>query len=191
MDPDKINDHYTDSDPEEDNNKSASVENAHASASDTASASPRKTISFDTPEESDRPVTPVKKRHPVRKFFIWLIVIAVIVLTAAMYIRYFNPYVSDAKVTGYITNVERRGVFFKTYEGEMISRQKLTDPNHIYSRDFYFTVPSDSLARVLQGMQGTGHPVTLIYDRYWGMLPWRGGSTIVITGIDKEADNQD
>lgn len=201
MDPDKLNDYYTDSESEK---QSENPVTSHSSHSSKAAQMPngytaepgKRTISFDTPENSgtdestypDKPVAK-NKRHFFRKFMLWLLVIAVLGLTAVIYIRYFNPYISDAKVTGYVTNVERRGVIFKTYEGEMISQQKLADPNHIYSRDFFFTVPDDSLARQLQSVQGTGRPVTLTYDKYWGVLPWRGGSGIVITAIDTPPDN--
>ena len=48
------------------------------------------------------------------------------------------------------------------------------------------TVADDALARRLQTLQGTGRPVTVSYERFYGTLPWRGGSTSVITGIVSE-----
>ncbi len=197
MHPDKINDFYTDySDRDSDKRPEENGAPLSARTSNEQDTS-KTTINFDTPTGPEATSTtppigpaPQKKSHAFRKFLIWLTVIAAIALTAVIYIRYFNPYVTDAKVTGYITNIERRGIIFKTYEGEMISQQKLTDPNHIYSRDFFFTVPNDSLAKSLQEYQGSGRQVTLTYDRYWGVLPWRGGSTIVITAIEQPSNSQ-
>ena len=66
----------------------------------------------------------------------------------------------------------------------MISQSQLTDTTRVYSRDFYFSIPDDSLARVIQSYEGTGRPVTLTCKRYFGTLPWRGASKIVVTSID-------
>lgn len=130
---------------------------------------------------SDDPTPP--RRHTLRKALIWCAVIVTVVLAAIAWLRYFNPYVEDAKVTGYITSVERRGIIFKTFEGQMITNESLTDTTRVYSRDFAFSVPDDSLARTIQSWQGTGRPVTLTYKRYYGSLPWRGASLTVATAI--------
>ncbi len=104
-------------------------------------------------------------------------------LSVAFHIRYYVPYTSDTKTTGYITLVERRGLFFKTYEGEMISESHLNDTSQIYSRDFYFSIPNDSLGHLIQSYQGTGQKVTLTTQKYYGTLPWRGSQRIVVTGV--------
>lgn len=186
MHPDNTNDYYTD------NGQSPvtqSGETPNAVGNDASDSNQSSTISFGSGSDQT-PSNGKKKTHRWRKFLLWLTVIIVIVLSIAIYIRYFNPYVTDARVSGYVTNVEKRGLFFKTFEGEMISQQKLADPTHIYTRDFYFTVTNDSVADILQGIQGSGRLVTLTYDRYWGVLPWRGGSTIVVTGVLQDVGNQ-
>ena len=104
-------------------------------------------------------------------------------LSVAFHIRYYVPYTSDTKTTGYITLVERRGLFFKTYEGEMISESHLNDTSQIYSRAFYFSIPTDSLGRLIQSYQGTGQKVTLTTQKYYGTLPWRGSQRLVVTGV--------
>ncbi|WP_302574430.1 hypothetical protein [uncultured Duncaniella sp.] len=126
---------------------------------------------------------PIKKRRRARRRLIWFFLIVAIVLSVAFYIRYYVPYTSDTKTTGYITLVERRGLFFKTYEGEMISESHLNDTSQIYSRDFYFSIPNDSLGRLIQSYQGTGQKVTLTTQKYYGTLPWRGSQRIVVTGV--------
>ena len=135
-------------------------------------------IDFDTPA----PSAP-KRRHRGRKVLAWIVFICLIVLGAWFYIRYFNPYDTEARASGYITNVEKRGIIFKTFEAEMISERALADTTRVYTRDFTFSVRSDSLARILQPLQGTGRKVTVVYERYYGMLPWRGGSPCVVTGV--------
>ena len=72
---------------------------------------------------------------------------------------------------------------FKTFEGEMITNEMLTDTTRIYQRSVTFSVPDDSLARELQQRQSTGRPVILLTKRYHGSLPWRGASTTIVTDI--------
>lgn len=120
------------------------------------------------------------------RVWVWCVLaILAVALGVALWLRYFNPYVMDAKVAGYVTNVERRGILFKTYEGEMISEASLVDTTKIYQRDFMFSVENTSLARRLQSLQSTGRPVRLTYKRYYAPVPWRGASTVVVTAIDE------
>lgn len=125
-----------------------------------------------------------KRRHRGRRFLIWTIIICVLAIIGIGYFRYFNPYVTDSLITGYVSGVEKRGLIFKTYEADMITDNNLADTTRVYSRNLTVTIPSPEVARRLQQMQGTGQSVTLVTERYYGMLPWRGGSTIVVTAID-------
>lgn len=172
-------DYFLDGEPDESSAPAATP----APAPPTPEASDPKVIDFSgSPTPSPAP----KRRHRGRKVLAWVIFICVIVLAAGFYIRYFNPYVTEARASGYISNVEKRGIIFKTFEAEMISESALADTTRIYTRDFTFTIASDSLARILQPLQGTGRKVTVVYERYYGMLPWRGGSPCVVTGIVQE-----
>ncbi len=154
-----------------------------------------KSISFETESSSADssagsaaadPVQPAAPRKPrrARKFLTWVVCISIAVIAVTIYIRYFNPYVTDARTRGYVTQVERRGIIFKTFEGEMISESALTDTTRVYSRDFNFTIPDDSLALRLQAVQGTGRQVTLTYKKYYATVPWRGSSVNVVTAVE-------
>ena len=100
------------------------------------------------------------------------------------YQRYFNPYITDAQKTGYIMSVEKRGLFFKTYEGSMLSETALEDTNKVYQRDFSFSFENDSIAKEVMKMQDTGKKITLHYKQYYGVLPWRGSSRSIITDVN-------
>lgn len=126
---------------------------------------------------------PVRKRRRTHRRLVWFLLIVFIVLCTAFYIRYFVPYTSDTLTTGYITLVEKRGLFFKTFEGEMISESMLADTSKVYSRDFFFSIPNDSLGRLVQSYQGTGKRVTLTTQKYYGTLPWRGSQKSVVTAV--------
>lgn len=144
---------------------------------DTAVTAPQ-TTPAPTPAPDAKP--PRKRRH---HFWIWFLLILIVALGITVYFRYFSPYITDARVSGYITEIERRGIVFKTYEGQMISESALTDTTRVYSRDFSFSIADTALVSRLQQLQGTGRPVTLVYERYYATLPWRGNQPCVVTGI--------
>lgn len=120
-----------------------------------------------------------KKRRKKSRGWLWFFLFLVVVLAGAVTIRYFIPYIVESRVTGYVTLVEKRGIVFPTFEGEMVSESLLADTTRIYSRDLSFSIPDDELALRLQQYQGTGRPVTVTFKRYYGTLPWRGAYNTV------------
>ena len=155
-----------------------------ADTTDDAASTPEagQTLSFGS--EGQEPPRPRHSR--LRRFMAWFITICIAGLGVAAYLRYFNPYATDALVSGYVTGVERRGIIFKTYEAEIISEAALTDTTRLYSERLKMSIPSEELAKRLQALQGSGRRVTLTTERFYGMLPWRGESTTVITAIDSQ-----
>lgn len=130
------------------------------------------------------PATDTVRRHRKKvKWKIYSFLIIFVILAATVGIRYFVPYVTESQVTGYVTLVERRGIIFRTFEGEMVSESQLADTGHVYSRDVYFSIPDEELARKLQKYQGTGTPVTLTMKKYYGTLPWRGASKNIVVSF--------
>lgn len=125
-----------------------------------------------------------QRRHAFRKFLLWAGLVLIVVLGIGFYLRYCHPYADNVQTTGYVRNVERRGLLFKTFEGELLTHESLTDVNKVYQRDFTFSVPNDSLAHLIQSYQTSGQAVTLTYERYYATLPWRGASKNVVTAVD-------
>ncbi len=140
--------------------------------------------SSDNRPESTPSQEPKKHHHRGRKILIWTILIGIIILGGAFYVRYFNPYVEDATMKCYIVNVEKRGIIFKTYEVQAVSAESVADTTKIYSYPENFSITSDQLARQLQQYQGTNIPVNLRYEKFYATLPWRGSSKYVITSVE-------
>lgn len=140
-------------------------------------------ISFtDSGQQPDGPSDNRRRRRRRTLALVGLIVTAII--GGALYIRYGNPYVTDAQATGVIADVERRGVIFKTYECRLITADTLAaDDSGAYRGDLCFSIEGDSLADRLQKYQLDRHPVVVTYKKYMGVLPWRGSSTAVITAV--------
>ncbi len=126
---------------------------------------------------------PMTKRRRGCGFWSWFFLIVILALGVTFWIRYCNPYITDAQVRGYVQNVEKRGIIFKTFEGELFRKSALDDTTSVYSRDFNFSVDNDSLARVLQEYAGSRQQVTLDYRSYYGTLPWRGSSRNVVESV--------
>ncbi|MDD2962013.1 MAG: hypothetical protein PHR45_08050 [Muribaculaceae bacterium] len=135
-------------------------------------------------EQREREDTIIVKSHRRRKFMIWSITIVVLAIFLWGFFRYGTPYVSDAQETGYVVKVEKRGFIFKTYEGEMVSEASINDTTKIYQRDFKFSIVNDSIAGEVMKLSGTAKKVTLKYQEYGGVLPWRGSNKCIITGVE-------
>ena len=135
------------------------------------------------PTEVADPQAACQRRRRRRHILLGSAGFLALALAVAVGLRYFVPYATESRVRGFVTNVERRGLLFKTFEGEMITNEMLTDTTRIYQRSVTFSVPDDSLARELQQRQSTGRPVILLTKRYHGSLPWRGASTTIVTDI--------
>lgn len=134
---------------------------------------------------NDSPATETKKpRRRFRKFKIWTAILTVVILSAAFWIRYLNPYVVETTERGYVVELEHRGIIFKTWEGEMITLRSLTSPDSVYTSNLLFSVDDPRVAEELKRYNGTGRIVTVTYNRYFGALPWRGQRTCIVTGVE-------
>ena len=118
-------------------------------------------------------------------FWIWIVCAAAVVgLMIGCWIRYCSPVVEDSTKYGYVENIEKRGMVFKTYEGTMIPYKELMDTTRIYDRDFVFSVKDEETAAALKDAMVNHKPVRVTYKQYKATLPWRGASKIVVTAVD-------
>lgn len=121
-----------------DNENKDSGLNTGAAANQPASTEPSGVSpSFDfTGGGENQTVLPAKKKR--RHGWLWFFLALFVILAVTVGIRYFVPYITESQVTGYVTLVEKRGIIFRTFEGEMVSEQQLADSGRLYSRDVYF-----------------------------------------------------
>lgn len=155
---------------------------SNGSAAESGPGSEGKSFDFDGGAAGGGPSAPQPKpRRRHRWWWFWLILFGL--AAGAFYVRYYVPHTEESKITGYVTNVEKRGLVFKTFEGEMISEKQLADSNKIYQRDVTFSMPDDSMGRAVQAWQDSGRPVVLTVKKYYGTLPWRGASGTIVTDV--------
>lgn len=111
---------------------------------------------------------------------ILLIVLAVLVagFTAWFAFLYFATY-SEGVRAGELIKVSRKGVVFKTWEGEI--SQGISG-----AQIFSFSV-LDSDAKVVEDLQNMqGQYVKVTYIERYKTFPWWGDSTYFVTQVEKE-----
>ncbi|MEZ4755664.1 MAG: hypothetical protein R2817_02420 [Flavobacteriales bacterium] len=112
---------------------------------------------------------------------LWKIVlILVLILSAAAYFRYFWVFGTGVKA-GELNYVVHKGVLFKTYEGKMIQTGVRSQAGTFQSFEFLFSVEDEAIAQRL--MANSGNQFNLHYREYVAALPWRGHSKFVVDSI--------
>lgn len=127
------------------------------------------------------PREPAKKatwRDKLRRNFRMFLFITLLVLAFLVYWFFFNVY-SDGERKGTLIKITHKGNIFKTDEGEMW----LSCRNTVNAEKFFFSVTNDSIATVLKNLQD--ECIQLTYKQYRAILPWRGDSKYIVTGVIK------
>ena len=146
----------------------------------------------ETPEEREerelRELTYDRSSKRKRILIIGGVVLLVLGVGIALWLRYFHPYIVSEE-RGVILKVQSEGTILKTYEVQMISEKYIADTVRAYKSGFEFTIKSDSLAAKASRLQSTGRRVTVKYEEFKGMLPWRGETNRFATDIIADGEN--
>ena len=150
--------------------------------------SPNKKIdTIDDKEERDLDRdTIIRGYNRMRLILYSIVAIIIISLFTWLWLRYFSPYTTEAVESGRIMEMKCQGRLFKTYEGMLLSEKYVDYPDKWIEYDFPFSVASDSIARQIMRLKGSGKRVNLTYEEYQGTVFWRGNSHRIITGIEVE-----
>jgi len=107
--------------------------------------------------------------------------ILVIVIAMFFFWKYGFTY-SDGFRVGLLQKFSRKGMFFKTYEGEMIlSSVRTSNDMAIASEKFLFSVTEKTLALKFNDLQG--EYIIVHYREKNGTLPWRGESKYIVDSV--------
>lgn len=154
---------------------------------DAVNSDGRPTITFDRDQANPDRAPELKPERPRRSrrraILWWTIIIMAVVLVAAFWIRYFNPYSVGAQERGYIVAIECRGFIFKTWEGQMAVSSDLNNQSSPYMRNFDFSVESEKVANELLRYKNERREVTVTYKRFLGTIPWRGEHKFIVTSV--------
>lgn len=144
-----------------------------------------------TPDEPDyweREESEWEHLKPRRRgrFYAWLVVAGVVIgVIVSLWLTFFRPAVEGAVAYGYVEQIQHEGLVFMTYEGTVLPYRELLDTNRVYTGDFIFSTPNDTLAADIRRLEKTGTPVRMEYNVYRQPLPWRGRQRIVVTSVEK------
>ena len=119
-----------------------------------------------------------KKASGFKKFVRWFTFILVVALGLFVFWKYYYTY-SNGLQGGKMQKISKRGNIFKTWEGYLLISIS-TDNNNLslMTKEFPFSVTSDSIAHVLENYEGKR--VKVRYTQKNGTLPWRGDSEYLV-----------
>lgn len=132
---------------------------------------------------SEEPTRKSTWKDRLKRNFRTFLFLLVLLAGFLIYWFYFNVY-SDGERKGTLIKITHKGNVFKTDEGEMW----LSCRNTINAEKFFFSVTNDSVALVLKNLQD--ECVQLTYKQYRAVLPWRGDSKYIVTGVLKLPPHQ-
>jgi hypothetical protein len=134
-----------------------------------------------TPSQQTEPAKKPTFLGKVKRFFIGLILLVVLVLSISVYFKYFYTY-SDGYRAGLLQKFSHKGNIFKTYEGEMIlSSVSSTNNVAIASEKFIFSVVNKGIVRQLDTIQG--ETVIVHYVQKKRSAFWRGDSEYLVDSV--------
>lgn len=130
-----------------------------------------------------------KKRTIGQKIKRFSLILLVIILAAAIGSGFFAYYAnfSEGSRSGIVQKISKKGVVFKTYEGQMdIGGLQATQGGKMTSV-FEFSVDDDQkqLIKMLEEVSATGERVTLKYEEKFFQFPWRGDTKYFVVELER------
>ncbi len=122
-----------------------------------------------------------KFKKGLRKFF-WIL-LALIAIGLAGFVWVSNWTYSKGTRSGYIVKVTKKGVIWKTYEGQLNLGGVQTDVDQggLMGNIWDFSVPSRDIYDQLS--QYEGKQVRLSYRQVYNNMPWQGKTSYMVTGV--------
>lgn len=120
----------------------------------------------------------VKKTKKVLR---WILSLIVIFVAGFIYWKYFYTF-SEGYRAGLLQKFSHKGIFFKTYEGEMILSSVSSNRDvALASEKFLFTLTNKALVRQFDTLQGD--MVIVHYRQTKGTAFWRGDSEYLVDSV--------
>lgn len=137
------------------------------------------------PVNSSGQTIPLKRTHPIARFFkrvlLFFVVLFIIVSTGAYF--YFNYTYSEGSRAGMLIKFSKKGYVFKTYEGDLnLGGVNPLPGNTIVNNIWKFSVKNDSIGKLLQSKEG--QMLRLHYKEKVRNLPWQGDTKFFVDGVD-------
>lgn len=130
----------------------------------------------------------------VKRFFKRVLLVLLLLGIGVMLFLYYGSY-SKGTRSGVVIKMSKRGMLFKTYEGQLNLQSfgATDDKGNSLNEIFEFSVEgdNDSLYHVLEDVSLTGERVRLNYVERYATIPWRGETNYFVTGVERSGQQQD
>lgn len=123
----------------------------------------------------------------MRKTLFWILGIVLILSIGWITFLYYGTY-SEGVRAGTVIKLSRKGVVFKTWEGQLNIRSfGAVNSDNSLSEVFEFSIESDqeAIIKSLQEVSLSGERVNLHYIERYRTLPWRGSTKYFITRVER------
>ena len=118
----------------------------------------------------------------IRKFF--LIILSLVVVGVIGYFVWANWTFSEGTRAGYLVKMSRKGVMFKTYEGQLnLGGFQASGQSGVIGNIWEFSVKDDGVYEKLQTMEGK--QVKLHYREKFKAMPWQGDTNYFIYDVEE------
>ncbi len=131
-----------------------------------------------------------KAKRKMRNFFLWFVVIAVLVLLALGAFVTYVPYSTGVRA-GTVLKVSKRGVIFKTFEGQLdlATIGAKQNKENLFDQAFMFSVRDPEVVRELETVSLSGERVNLRYEEKYVPLPFFGETKYFVVGVERTGRN--
>jgi hypothetical protein len=128
----------------------------------------------------------VNKNSPMR-LFITIAALSLVAVCLAVFFPGCGENYSEGERTGVVTKLSKKGLFYKTWEGEMNVGGMRADVNgNLSANIFEFTINDDAILTQVQDAQRANKTVTLLYKQWFAKPNFKTDSGYIIRGIKQE-----
>ena len=89
---------------------------------------------------------------------------------------------SEGERAGTVVKLSRKGLFFKTYEGELATLAA-GQTGTMTSNTFRFTVDNEEVADKIREAMNTGSRVNITYEEVFFTFPWEGDTNYFVKNV--------
>ena len=121
------------------------------------------------------------------------ILIAVVVIAIGVFAFFYFGKFSEGYRSGKVMKVSKRGMIFKTWEGQMDLQTfgAVRDNKNMVTETFKFSIEDNpQLIKELEDAALAGERVNLHYYERYIKVPWRGDTKVFVNGIERPNDGK-
>jgi hypothetical protein len=127
-----------------------------------------------------------RAKRKVRNFFRWFIGILLLLMIGVSVFVIYVPY-SEGVRAGTVLKVSKRGLIFKTYEGQLDLEAfgAAQDKSNQFSQAFMFSVKDEEVVKDLEEVSLSGERINLRYKEHFLSIPFLGETKYFVVGVER------